>query len=107
MKRIIFAVLAYVIVTLPSFAILTTDEATSQNYIINHGYSPETARMMDLQHSQITGEKKVFKSSDPDWYTTNKAVYFVRRVFMYFDCGLDNGNFGKEKINPSPRYDDL
>jgi hypothetical protein len=108
MKKSLLLILVSLLVSLPVGAIeLNTSNVTSQQYIQNHGYSPEVSRLIDLQKSQINDTPITYKSTDPDWYTKNKKVNFIRRVFMYFDCGLDNGDFGRTKLNTMPRYDDL
>ena len=92
MKKIFAVVFVYCILILPSFAAITADETTSQEYIERHGYSHEMARLMDLQNAQINGTKPKVKSKDPSWYSY-APVAFVRKAFMYFDCGLDSGKF--------------
>lgn len=106
MKKILSLFLIYYIAILPSVAAITPEEATSQGYLENHGHSGEMARLIDLQNAQINGDKPAYKSTDPDWYST-KSVNFVRRVFMYFDCGLDDGKFMQNDIKFTPRYDNL
>ncbi len=108
MKKYLFILLLALISTnLPSYAFITTDESTSQEYIQNHGYSDEMSRLIDLQNAQINGAKSKYKGKDPDWYTSNKTVNFVRRAFMYFDCGLDDGKFMQNNIDFTNKYDDL
>lgn len=107
MKKFIALLFLLSIVTLPCFAVLTTEETTSQNYLENHAYSKEMARIVDLQKAQINGTKTKYVSNEPDWYTNNKLVKFVRKTFMYFDCGLDDGKFMQDNINYTNRWDDL
>lgn len=107
MKKFLLISFILIATNLPSLAFITTDEATSQEYIQNHGYSDEMSRLIDLQNAQINGAKTTYRSNDPEWYTANKSVNFIRKVFMYFDCGLDDGKFMQNNINYSSRYDDL
>ena len=107
MKKFLLISFILIATNLPSLAYITTDESTSEEYIQNHGYSDEMSRLIDLQNAQTNGAKTTYKSKDPEWYTANKTVNFIRRAFMYFDCGLDDGKFMQNNINFTNRYDDL
>lgn len=97
MKKIMAILFVYCVLILPSFAVITTEDTNSPDYIQNHGYSPEMSRLMDLQSAQINGTKPKFKNTDPAWYSYT-PVAWVRKVFMYFDCGLDNQSFMQRQI---------
>lgn len=102
---VLFVLLA---VNLPSFAVVTTDDAISDKYIENHGHSDEMARLIDLQTSQINGvANNKFQSKDPDWYTSDKRVNFIRKAFNYFDCGLDDGKFMQHNNKYSTGWEDF
>ena len=106
MKKSLFILLAFVVTSLPSFAILTTDEAVSQDYIQNHGYSSEMSRLIDLQNAQINGAKSTYKKNEPAWYS-NKPVSFIRKTFIYFDPGLDDEKFMQHNINYTNKWSDF
>lgn len=106
MKKILSLMFVFVTFGLPSMAVITPEEATSEKYIENHGHSQEMARLIDLENTQINGTKSNYKSKDPAIYS-NKAVSFVRHVFMYFDPGLNDDKFMKHDTKYSTRYDDL
>lgn len=107
MKKHLFILLALVVTAVPAFAAISTDDIMSDTYIRNHGHSEEMVRLINLQNNQINGKLPMYKNEDPEWYTADKRVNFIRNVFKYFDCGLDVGNFGSDKIKYSTRYDDL
>lgn len=94
MKKLLLAITFVLILNLPSFAVITTEEATSEDYILNHGYSAEFYRVMDAQNAQVNGTKPKYKVNEPSWYTSNKAVSFIRRTFIYIDPALDDGKYG-------------
>lgn len=106
MKKNLLILFALMSLGLPSLAVITPQEATSQSYIENHDGSGELARLIDLQKAQINGGKTDYVSPDPAWYK-DKKVNFIRKVFMYFDCGLDDGQFMQNSTNYSTRYSDL
>ncbi|MFA7658203.1 MAG: hypothetical protein WCY19_02085 [Candidatus Gastranaerophilaceae bacterium] len=103
---ILFVLSVFSAANLPGFAAITPEEATSETYIQNHGHSDEMSRLIDLQNAQINCEKTKYKGKDPDWYA-DKKVNFVRKVFMYFDCGLDDNQFMQHDIHYTNKYDDL
>lgn len=108
MKKILSLLFIFVAFGLPSLAVITPEEATSQTYIQNHGHSSEMAQLIDMQHAGINGVKNTtYKSTDPGWYTSNIAVNLVRKAFMYFDCVLDDHQFFKHDIKYAPNYQDL
>ena len=90
-----------------SYAVVTTQELTTNNYLKQQGYSPEMSRLVDLKKSQNAGTDMTYKNTDPAWYETNKCVKYVRKIFIYLDPGLDNGKFGTNVIKPSNSYDEL
>lgn len=112
MKKFLSVLFVLFTVNLQSFAVITPEEATSEAYIQNHGHSEEMSRLIDLQNAQINGTKSVYKEKEA-WYTSKlpqymeKPVNFVRRTFMYFDCGLDDGKFMQNDIKYTNRWDDL
>ena len=106
MKKILSLLFVFVTFGLPSLAAITPEDAISDSYIQNHGHSHEMSKLIDLQSSQINGIKSSYKSKDPAWYA-DKKVSFVRQVFMYFDCGLDDGKFMQNNIDYTNRWDDL
>lgn len=107
MKKGLFLLLLVCLVHLPSYAVLTPEESISEPYIKNHGHSDEMSRIIDLQNSQINGVKPTYQNNDPEWYDSNKKVNFIRKVMMYFDCGLDDGTFGKGNVNYTTRWNDI
>ena len=106
MKKILSVLCLYMAFIMPVSAVITTEESTSEQYIQNHGYSPEMSRLIDLQDAHINGSEPQHLSTNPSWYS-DKKVNFIRRAFMYFDPGLDDEKFGSNKIQYTNRYDDL
>jgi len=107
MKKYLFILFAIAMVNLPAFSVVNTDEAISDTYIRNHGYSGEMSRLIDLQNSQINGISPKFKGTDPTWDTSNKYVNFIRKTFIYMDPGLDDEKFMQHDIKYTTRYDSL
>lgn len=107
MKNFLSVFLLYMLCAIPVSAALTTEDSTSTPYLENHGYSGEMVRLINLQNKQINGDKSKYKSSDPTWYTEDKKVNLVRKIFMYFDPGLDDQQFMQHDIKYSNSYDDI
>ncbi len=64
------------------------------------------SRLIDLQHAQINCTQPKYKDNSPEIYK-DKKVNFIRRVFMYFDCGLEDGKFMQHDIKFTTRPDNL
>lgn len=71
---------------------LTTEEVKNSEYLINHGHSKEMAKMVNLQTTQVNGEK-------PPAIEGNVILKWVRKVQSYYDPAYDNGSFGRNDIN--------
>lgn len=106
MKKVFLILILFLAANLSASAVVTPEEVTSRTYLDNHGHSDEMARLIDLQHSQINGVPVSFDRKEPAYYA-DKKVNFVRRVFMYFDGGLDDQKFMQHKIKYTNRYDSL
>jgi hypothetical protein len=106
MKKIVLVLFMIFTVNLSANAVITPEETMSATYTLNHGYSDEMARLMDLSTAQINGAKPKYKTSEPDWYTTNKKVLYIRNFFMYLDSGLDDGKFAQHTIKYTERWND-
>ncbi|HNW26141.1 MAG TPA: hypothetical protein PKI94_05045 [Candidatus Gastranaerophilaceae bacterium] len=94
------------ILSSPAFADLSVNDISSQKYIDNHGHSDEMSRLIDLQKSQINEVPTEYKSAQPEIYLT-PVSRALRKVFMYLDCGLDDGLFMQHNIDYTTRYDDI
>lgn len=107
MKKLLLVLLMPTMISLPVLAVMTTDDAKSVDYIQHHGYSPETSRLIDLENSQINNVNTTYKSDDPDWYTSNKKANWIRKLFIYVDPALEDGNFGNNKIQYTTKWNEL
>jgi len=97
-------IIALLLVQLQVGATITTEEQFSEEYIINHGYSEEMSRLMNLQHDQILGI--------PPTMSENVNLYRpwqngVRKFLMYLDPGLDDEKFMQHDIKYTVRWDSL
>lgn len=106
MKKLLAIVFILIVANMPASAI-TSDESVSVEYIKKRGHSDEMARLVDLQKSRINGTEPTYINPDPEWYKSDKRVNFVRKMFMYFDPGLDNGKFMHDNIDYTNRWDDI
>lgn len=109
MKKFLALLIVIFTASTQSYAYITTEDTSSEEYIQNHGHSDEMSRLIDLQHAQINGTKTnyVAPAKWHDKWTDKKSIKLVRKVFMYFDPGLDDGLFMQHNIDYANRYDDL
>jgi len=83
-------ILAAFAITTTQASAITVNEASSQQYLINHGYSKETARLVELQKKQVNGE--------PVYDTKPMKVRWLRKIHSYLDPAIDDGQFGSTDI---------
>ncbi len=94
------------IVVLPASAQLSAEDASSREYLINHGYSSATADIVELNKGATNGEKIVLPVDRK--YDNKPIVYkWIDKFFIYMDPALDNGKFMREDIKFHPSLDDL
>lgn len=105
MKKLL-SLICCLLLSAPCFADLSVNDISSQKYIDHHGHSDEMARLIDLQKSQINMTNTDYKSPQPEIYLTPVSK-LIRQVFLYLDCGLDDGKFMRNNIDFTTRYDDL
>lgn len=101
--KIIFGFLAVVIAfnCMPTFAKVSPQEMRSEQYLINQGYSKETARMVNLQHHQANG-KAVEKEESVSRKLLLWPVRMFKKAHSYIDPAVDDGSFGNTKIDFQP-----
>ncbi|MDD3150613.1 MAG: hypothetical protein PHV68_07230 [Candidatus Gastranaerophilales bacterium] len=73
---------------------ISTEESTSETYLINHGHSQELSRIVNMQKKQINAE------GSPKLRETwiGAPVRIIKKVFGYFDPCADDENFGENTI---------
>lgn len=107
MKKFLLAIFLLIMAQAQASAVLSDEQVMSPKYIINHGHSKEMARLIDLQSSQINGQKPKYDRNEPEWYTSNKTVSFFRKWFMIADPALDDQQFMQHDTNFSSNVHDL
>ena len=104
MKRnLLFAIVLAAFVTVPVLAAVTVEEMTEPEYIINAGYSQQTAEDVFMQKNRVNG-----KPVEP-LYTKkhNKITNFYKRVWGYLDPAIDEADRLHHDVSPSPSFSDL
>lgn len=111
MKRVLFIFTCFILIAAPCFAELSVDDVRSREYIINHGYSEEMSDLIDLQYAQINNlppkdveEKSFYKGNNK---LIKNTLNYTHKLFLYLDCGLDDGKFMRHDIKMAPQFDDL
>lgn len=108
MKKILLLAGLILISNAHSCLAFTNDDATSKDYMKTYDYSDDMVRLVNIQKNKANGLKSTYKYDEPDWYTSNKPVNFIRKAFMYFDCGLDDHKFMEgDDIHFTSRWDDI
>lgn len=106
MNKVVLMLSLIIFLAMPSFAELTVNDATSREYLINHGHSTAHVNAIRKSIAQANGEE-LAEPIEREYYQ-KPAVNFIRRVFMYLDPGLDDHTFENDyQIKPTPRFDEL
>jgi hypothetical protein len=103
-KILLFFVISLCFFQVQASAEITTEEQFSEEYILNHGYSQEMYRLMNLQHNQIVGNKSSLSEKEKIYKPWQNGV---RRFLMYLDPALDDENFMRHDIKYTTRWDSL
>lgn len=103
-KFFIYSFTFLLCISLQAGATITTDEQFSDEYITNHGYSEEMSRLMNLNHSQIMGEKLPLSENVHIYRPYQNCI---RKFLMYLDPGLDDEKFMQHDIKYTVRWDSL
>lgn len=69
---------------------LSTQEADSPEYLLNHGHSPEVVRMIQVQERRTIGKET--KSS-------NRLVKFMKNLYHERDFTLSLTDFGQSPVS--------
>lgn len=108
MKKILFLLFIYAVFNLPSYAVLTTDDAISPEYMKTHGYSDEASRLIYIEHQRINGRNDIIKKQEDAQVPVSKRAKYIKNIFNYIDPATDNGQFGGDhSIRYHSRWDDL
>ncbi len=91
---------------LPVNAQLSVDDASSREYLINHGHSNSTVDIVELSKGAANGEKVVLPVDRK--YENKPVIYkWVDKLFLYVDPANDKGDFLREDIKFYPSVDAL
>ena len=102
-RKLLFTAIIAAVAVFPAMAEVSVQEMTDAEYVINSGYSEQTAEDIFMQKNRVTGNPV-----EP-LYTKkhNKLVNFYKRVWGYFDSSIDEADRLHHDIEPSPSYKDL
>jgi hypothetical protein len=106
MNKNLFIVACLIFMGISVNAMVTDEEIMSAEYITNHGYSSEMARLIKLQDAQINGNNlETTYAKQPKGWLAYPPGSWVRAFFIYIDPSYDQGDFGQHdsKFNPSTK----
>ncbi|MDD3012697.1 MAG: hypothetical protein PHC34_03235 [Candidatus Gastranaerophilales bacterium] len=101
MKKInlaIFIALAIIGCCNISLNAMSPTDSTNNNYLKNHGHSPEMIRIIDMQKDRI--EQKAVPTEEPNLKNTvwnSKPIKALKHMFRMSDVTMST-DFGNEKI---------
>jgi hypothetical protein len=95
MKKIIITTAIFMFSNLGAIAMIDSDYSTSEQYLLNRGYSPETIRLINIRKKNPYALPEVKEEN-----VTQKSSWYAKKLWHYIDPAADNGNFGNSHINP-------
>lgn len=105
-KEIFLTTLIAAFCTLPACAEITPAEATSVEYLKNHGHSQAIVEMVQISKATAHGEEYITED-EAKHANDSTPVRWIRRIFTYFDPALDDGKFLRHDTKNTPSIDDL
>ena len=102
-RKLLFTAIISAIAVFPAMASFSVEESSDAEYLINQGYSEQTAEDVFMQKNRVNG-----KPVEP-LYTKrhNKFANFYKRVFGYIDPTMDEADRLHHDIAPSTSFTDL
>lgn len=105
-KLLLTALIAFSFAAVPTFAGITPSEASSVDYLKNHGHSTHMVEIVQQNKAGTNGE--TYTTLDEKKHENDSLpVKWVRKFLIYFDPAYDDGRFLKHDISPAPKTDDL
>ncbi len=104
--RILLTALIISFAALPSRADITPVEASSPDYLRNHGHSGSIIEMVQMTKAGANGEEYI-TVDNAKHANDSKFVRWVRNFFIYIDPALDDGSFMRHDSKSVPHFDDL
>ena len=102
-KYLILGFVMTVFTLVPSNALVTVEEQTDAEYLINEGYSQATAESVFYAKNRVNG-----KPIEPLYdKKQNKCYKFLRSIQAYIDPSIDSVDRIHHEIKMSPSYSDL
>ena len=101
-----FFLLAAALIALPVMATISVEETTDPSYLSGHGHSQDVVDVVQMSKANFYGETYV-SSGQAKYANSIAPVRWIRKIFMYFDPALDNGEFMQHDIKSNPSVSDL
>ena len=102
-RKLLFTAIIATIAVFPAMASVSVQESTDAEYLINQGFSEQTAEDVFMVKNRANGNPV-----EP-LYTKkhNKFMNFYKRVWGYIDPAIDEADRLHHDIQPSPSFTDL
>lgn len=105
-KKTLITLLALAAFQIPVNASVTTDEAISERYMRNTGYSQQTVEMVTVSNARGVG-KEYYTPEEKKLQKSNGFVKFWKKLYAYFDPAAEDYSFYHHDTTTTPSYTDL
>ena len=105
-KKLLITLLALTAIQIQASAVVTTDEALSEQFMRNTGYSQQTVEMVSVSNARGLGQE-YYTVDEKKLQNSNGFVKFWRKLYAYFDPGAEDYSFYHHDTKTTPSYTDL
>lgn len=90
----------------PSNASISVEQAMSEQYLRNNGYSEQVYDTMQLGRARALG-KPYYGEKETKYIKSREPFRFFKRLHAYVDPAVDDYSFYHHDIDPEPSYKDF
>lgn len=105
MKKLLLFAIAVSIPVMAQAAV-SVDQATSTEQMLNHGFSQQTADIVNVSKARATGQE-YYTNDEKAYNKQNKFVRFWRKLYVYADPAAEDYSYYHHNTDTSPSYTDL
>ena len=104
--KILSIVLIACLIPLAANAAVTVDKTTTQEYLMNNGYSKQIYDSVNVTRARATGQE-YYSSEERSYNSMSPTRRFFRRLHSYIDPAIDDYSFYHHDVHTEPNIDDL
>ena len=93
-------------VCVPAYSAVSVERSTSNEYIINSGYSKAIAESIDISKARSAG-REYYTPDEQAYRNSSPIVKFLRKFYMYTDPAAEDYSMYHHDTKVTPHYTDF